>query len=326
MKYRIILLLAAVLGLTLTACREETTPTTAATTAVETIVPAAVPVVTMEETMETIEETTQPTETAAEIAAPPESAPVLQTEPADEDFVAVMDYIPDILVDLKYATQDNFTGQVIYEFEDVYLRYGMVKKLAAVQEELKDMGLGLKIWDGFRPVTAQFKLWEVCPDPTYVANPETGYSNHNRGSAVDVTLVDSQGKELEMPTGFDDFSALADRDYSDCNETATANAMLLQNTMEAHGMSGYFGEWWHFNNDNRYTPEEDFQPVHKTWYYADCNEYINLRIEADAASESLTQIPAGEEFLMLAKCGDFALVDYNGLKGYVHIGYIQSVQ
>ena len=326
MKNLCLLLLAAVLGLSLTACREKTTPTTAATTEMETTLPTTAPVKITEETMEILEETTLPPETASETSVPTETAAVLQPEPADEDFVAVKDYIPDVLVDLKYATQDNFTGQVIYEFEDVYLRYGMVKKLAAVQDALRGMGLGLKIWDGFRPVAAQFKLWEVCPDPTYVANPEKGYSNHNRGSAVDVTLVDSEGNELEMPTGFDDFSALADRDYSDCNETATANAMLLQETMEAHGMSGYFGEWWHFNNDNRYTPEEDFQPVHRAWYYADCNEYINLRTRPDAASESLMQIPAGEEFQMLAKCGDFALVDHNGLRGYVHRGYIQPVQ
>ena len=97
-----------------------------------------------------------------------------------------------------------------------------------VQEELKQSGLYLKIWDGFRPPSAQFKLWDVCPDPTYVSNPNNGFSSHSRGNTVDITLVDADGTELVMPTGFDDFSKLADRDYSDCNEEAANNAMLLE--------------------------------------------------------------------------------------------------
>lgn len=95
-------------------------------------------------------------------------------EPADEDFVRVGDYIPDIVVELKYATADNFTGQVIYDFSDAYLRYGTVKKLMNVQQALREQGLSLKIWDGFRPPAAQFRLWEICPDPTYVADPNNG--------------------------------------------------------------------------------------------------------------------------------------------------------
>ena len=122
--------------------------------------------------------------------------------PKDIDFVRVSDYIPDILTELKYATEDNFTGQMIYEFEDVFLRYGTVMKLKAVSEELAGQGLGIKIWDGFRPVSAQFKLWEICPDPTYVANPNVGFSNHSRGYAVDLTLVDSEGRETGNAHGF----------------------------------------------------------------------------------------------------------------------------
>lgn len=183
------------------------------------------------------------------------------TEPETEDaFVRVADYLPGVFLDLRYATEDNFTGQRIYDFSDAYLRWGTVKKLMAVSRELEAQGLYLKIWDAYRPVSAQFRLWEVCPDPTFVANPETGYSNHSRGNTVDLTLVNSQGQELEMPTEFDDFTAMADRDYSDCPETAAANARALEELMERHGFSGYFGEWWHFSDTQTYPVELEFTP------------------------------------------------------------------
>lgn len=182
-------------------------------------------------------------------------------EPDDEDFVRIRDYIPDIVVDLKYATEDNFTGQVIYGFAEPYLRYGTVKKLMLVQEALKAQGLGLKIWDGFRPVAAQEKLWQACPDPTYVSPPGTGSQSHCRGIAVDITLVDATGEELAMPTGFDDFSALADRDYSDCTAEAAKNARLLEKTMEENGFKPYFGEWWHYADAVSYDVEMEFYPA-----------------------------------------------------------------
>ena len=93
-----------------------------------------------------------------------------------------------------------------------------------------------------------------------MANPNKGYSNHSRGNAVDLTLVDENGQELEMPTGFDDFSGRADRDYSECSQTAAANAKLLENTMQKHGFKGYYGEWWHFNDTDTYPVEEHFEP------------------------------------------------------------------
>jgi len=172
----------------------------------------------------------------------------------------VLDWIPEIRQELKYATPDNFTGQTIYPFSDAYLRYGTVKKLQAVSEELAAQGLALKIWDGFRPVSAQFTLWQVCPDPTYVANPQTGFSSHSRGNTLDVTLVYADGTELEMPTGFDDFSEKADRDYSECNTRAANNALLLQDVMEKHGFAGYFGEWWHYSDTQSYPVDETFEP------------------------------------------------------------------
>lgn len=198
--------------------------------------------------------------TTQSLAATAETLPATEPEPAEDAFVRVTKYIPEIRQELPYATEDNFTGQVIYDFPDAYLRWGTVKKLRAVSEELGQMGLGLKIWDGFRPVSAQFRLWQVCPNPTYVANPEKGFSSHSRGNTVDLTLVDETGQELEMPTAFDDFTAKADRDYSDCSEIAAENARLLERMMEKHGFSGYFGEWWHFTDTQDYPVDKVFEP------------------------------------------------------------------
>lgn len=184
-------------------------------------------------------------------------------EPQDEDFVNVVLYIPDLIVDLKYATDENFTGQIIYDFDQLWLRYGTVKKLMGVQEDLKQQGLYLKVWDGFRPPAAQWKLWDVCPDPMYVSNPNNGFSSHSRGNTVDITLVYADGTEVTMPTGFDDFSKLADRDYSDCEAEAAANALMLEQLMKEHGFKPYSGEWWHFSDTQSYPVEHDFEPGKK---------------------------------------------------------------
>lgn len=200
-----------------------------------------------------------PAQTALPEPVPePEPEPEPLPEPEDTDFVRVTDYLPEIQVDLRYAGEDNFTGQVIYTFSDAYLRYGTVKKLSAAQETLAEAGYGLLIWDAFRPVEAQFSLWEVCPDPAYVANPRRGFSSHSRGNTVDLTLVTPEGGAVEMPTGFDDFSPLADRDYSDVPETAAANARLLEEAMTAAGFRPYQGEWWHFTDTDDYPVEENF--------------------------------------------------------------------
>ena len=193
------------------------------------------------------------------IIAPTE--PAIRPEPEDGDFVRVTDYLPAVREELAYATEDNFTGQRIYDFYNAYLRYGTVKKLAAVCGELETQGLGILIWDGFRPVSAQAALWNICPDPSFVSHPETGSRSHCRGSAVDLTLIDLEtGEKLLMPTGFDDFSALADRDYADCPPEAAANAKLLEDVMKKHGFKPYSAEWWHFTDTDSYPVEEDFEP------------------------------------------------------------------
>lgn len=142
---------------------------------------------------------------------------------------------------------------------------------------------------------------------------------------MDVTLVDSLGNELEMPTGFDDFSGKADRDYSDVEEIPTEHALLLQSTMEKYGFVGYFGEWWHFQDEVSYPVEDVFEPVTAERYYAQCNEFISLRTHPDTAAEVIVRIPKDDEFTVLALCGTFALAEYEGTWGYVHRDFIQPV-
>ena len=183
-----------------------------------------------------------------------------EKEPEDDEYVLVNKYIPDIYVELMYATDNNFTGVRIYDFTDAYLRYGTVKKLANVQKELKEQGYSLKIWDAYRPFEAQQKLWEVYPDPNYVANPANGMKNHNLGGTVDITMVAADGSVISMPTEFDDFSLKADRNYSDIdNEEAVNNVMILQNAMENNGFTGYQGEWWDYSDTVEYEAV-DFEP------------------------------------------------------------------
>lgn len=251
---------------------------------------------------------------------------VLEYTPEKDDFVRISDYLPEADIALAYATSENFTQQVIYDFSDAYLRYGTLQKLIKVSEELQEQDLSLRIWDAYRPISGQARLWEVCPDPTYVSPPDTGNRTHCRGSAVDVTLIGPDGEELEMPSGFDDFTAKGDRDYSDCSATATDNAQLLQSIMEKHGFKGYSGEWWHFSDADTYPIEEDFQPVEGSWYYADCNEYISLRCKPSTTADTLLRIPANDRLQVLALKADFAFVSYNGTNGYVLRSYIQPEQ
>ena len=170
----------------------------------------------------------------------------------DDALVKITDYIPGIFVDLRYATENNFTGQVIYDFTEPLLRYGTVKKLARVQEALLAEGYSLKIWDALRPVSAQFALWAVCPDSRYITDPNKSTSNHCRGNTVDVTLVRADGTEIPMPSDFDTFNALADRDYSDVSPQATENVKRLEAVMIDQGFKPYSAEWWHYTDATTY--------------------------------------------------------------------------
>jgi beta-N-acetylhexosaminidase/D-alanyl-D-alanine dipeptidase len=161
---------------------------------------------------------------------------------------------PTIRLDLRYATTNNFTGQAVYPTTArCLLRAPVAAALARVQAALARQGLGLQIWDCYRPFSVQKTFWALVPDPRYVARPverdgrPVEGSRHNRGAAVDLTLVDGDGNALEMPTAFDDFSEHAHRAAVSWTELQRRNARLLEDAMTAEGFSPLPTEWWHFD-------------------------------------------------------------------------------
>jgi len=154
---------------------------------------------------------------------------------------------PTILIDMRYASENNFMKQAVYPLHKCFLRVKVAHRLCAVQKWLKRRGFGLKILDAYRPLHVQRKLWEILPDERYVASPEKG-SKHNRGAAVDLTLVDEKGNELLMPTGYDDFTEKAHWTFHDLPEEALANRALLRRAMATQGFRCYPFEWWHYDD------------------------------------------------------------------------------
>ena len=166
------------------------------------------------------------------------------------NLINIKDIDPTIVVELRYATDNNFTHQKVYTFTQCYVLKEIAFALKNVQEALKKFGLGLKIWDGFRPKAAQWKFWELVPDPRYVSDPRKG-GRHTRGTTVDLTLVDLKtGKELIMPTPFDDFTEKAWSNYQSLPQVALNNRTLLQNIMQKYGFEPVKTEWWHFDFQN----------------------------------------------------------------------------
>lgn len=171
------------------------------------------------------------------------------------DFVDIEQYIPFVQVDLKYATADNFTHTKLYDCSQALLRKGTADKLKLAADELEKEGFRLKIWDAYRVPRTQFKMWNLVHDSRYIANPYKGYSNHSRGSAVDLTLVDAAGNEVKMPTGFDNFTPAA----AQVNEND--NAKYLKQTMMKYGFKPLATEWWHFDDTDTYEPAEEAKAV-----------------------------------------------------------------
>ena len=161
------------------------------------------------------------------------------------------DIIPNLILDIRYADTNNFTGTKIYSAPKAYLRKAVADSLLRIQEELGKEGLGIKIYDAYRPYSATLYFYEVYPDTTFVAAPWKG-SIHNRGCAVDLTLVNlSTGEELQMPTPFDEFSEAASHSFIPLDSTILANRSKLLSVMEKFGFTQYDHEWWHYNFANR---------------------------------------------------------------------------
>jgi beta-N-acetylhexosaminidase/D-alanyl-D-alanine dipeptidase len=154
---------------------------------------------------------------------------------------------------MRYASTRNFTKKVVYPVARCLLRRAVAEKLAAVQRDLESRGMGLKLWDCYRPISVQKAFWKLVPDPRYVAPVEekdgkvVSGSKHNRGAAVDLTLVDSSGDELAMPTDHDDFSRRAHRDYTGGSTASRRNRAVLARAMTRRGFTGIPTEWWHFD-------------------------------------------------------------------------------
>ncbi|MCP9750734.1 M15 family metallopeptidase [Ferruginibacter sp. HRS2-29] len=161
--------------------------------------------------------------------------------------VNIYQFVPGIRLDLRYAGKNNFMKQILYPpTATTYLRLPAATALAKVQNELKQKGLGLKIWDAYRPYSITEKMWEPVKDDRYAANPAFG-SGHNRGVAVDLTITDLlTGKEIDMGTGFDDFSDSAHHDYKKLPGNVLANRLLLRTLMEKYGFKALESEWWHY--------------------------------------------------------------------------------
>ena len=165
---------------------------------------------------------------------------------AASDFVDIRKVDFTVRLDIRYATPNNFMKKAVYPEAKCALRKPVAIALSKAQSELKLVGLSLKVYDCYRPLSVQRKLWEITPDERYVANPEKG-SKHNRGAAVDLTMVDTSGNELEMPSRYDEFTERAHRNYQGGSKKALANRKRLEEVMTRAGFAGLDTEWWHFD-------------------------------------------------------------------------------
>lgn len=170
-------------------------------------------------------------------------------ENPNQELQEIIEYIPNIVLDIKYASTSNFTGTAVYNEAKAFARKPVVDALIAVQQQLNQQGLGLKIFDAYRPYAITVKFWKVTPQDKkdYVANPKTG-SRHNRGCAVDLTLINlATGEELEMPTPYDSFAKEAWPTYENISPTAKKNRDILINAMHQNGFRVIKSEWWHYD-------------------------------------------------------------------------------
>ena len=160
--------------------------------------------------------------------------------------VAVNKYLTNTSTNFVYATANNFTHKVLYKNPKTYLRLAATKALEGVANELQKQKLGILLFDTYRPYSVTKTMWKIVPDDRYAANPAKG-SGHNRGIAIDLTLINLQtGKPLQMPTNFDDFTEKAHHNYMRLDSTVLTNRQLLKITMEKHGFIALDTEWWHY--------------------------------------------------------------------------------
>ena len=164
----------------------------------------------------------------------------------DTTFVNLKDYSSDFVYDMKYATTDNFLKAKVYDCAECFLRLKTVNALIVANKKFIKKGYRIKLFDCYRPLDIQKRMWEIVSNPEYVANPAKG-SIHNRGGAVDITLVDQSGKELKMGTNFDFFGKEASHNYTDFSAEILNNRKYLKSVMIESGFNSFDSEWWHYN-------------------------------------------------------------------------------
>ena len=168
------------------------------------------------------------------------------SQDSNKALVDIEKLIPNIILDIRYATKNNFTKHKFYRSPKAFARKPVADSLLKIQNDLNKKGIGLKIFDAYKPYTVTVKFYEIYPDTTFVAPPWTG-SIHNTGCAIDVTLIDLKtGSELDMPTQFDDFTEKASHHYMDLPASVQQNRQLLLDIMVKYGFVQYDYEWWHY--------------------------------------------------------------------------------
>lgn len=164
-----------------------------------------------------------------------------------KELVDLEKFIPGIVLDIRYATTNNFTGEKIYNLAKAYARKPVAEAVKRAQAELGKQGLGIKVFDAYRPYSATVKFYEVYKDTTYVASPYRG-SRHNRGCAIDMTIINLKtGEELQMPTGYDSFKKEAWPSTPVSDPVIRKNRQLIIDTMQKEGFKVNGSEWWHFD-------------------------------------------------------------------------------
>lgn len=167
---------------------------------------------------------------------------------SDTSFVKVKNFSADFVFDIKYATDNNFLKQKVYDCDECYLRMKTIKNLIDANTEFMQKGYRIKLFDCYRPLDIQKKMWAIVPNIDYVADPKKG-SIHNRGGAIDITLVDKEGNELDMGTPFDFFGIKASHNYKDLPNKILKNRNYLKEIMLKHHFKSFDSEWWHYNLD-----------------------------------------------------------------------------
>lgn len=178
----------------------------------------------------------------------------------ESDFVRLKDLSSDFLYELKYATPDNFLKQAVYDCGECYLRKSTAEALVKANKAFIQLGYRIKLFDCYRPLSVQKKMWKILPGTHYVANPAKG-SKHNRGAAVDLTLVDAQGRELNMGTPFDFFGKEAHHTYTEHSKEVLENRKLLKETLNKYNFKSIYSEWWHYE----YRPEMQSKVENFEW-------------------------------------------------------------